>query len=181
MRWFRGGTPVQRLDPARTRCIDAYDRVEQLPRGAGRSAAWAAYALLTYGDKLVAAVQDDGYVDVHTAGVAWRSFELAATCLDPGGAVPASLPRWEGEPPTERQVRGMREALDALRTFLAFDLASRPDEGFAAQLAEIDRQLQKVDRLLVPRPTPELRGGICGALAAGLDDAYALGRALALG
>jgi hypothetical protein len=49
----------------------------------------------------------------------------------------------------------------------------------ASKLAALDARLSTVARLWVPRPTTELRGGIAGALRAGLDDAYVLGLELA--
>jgi hypothetical protein len=177
--WLRGDMPVSRLDPVRSRCIEAYDLVERLPRGPERSAAWAAYALLTYGDKLVVSTRDDGYVDADTARVARTSFELAERCLEPGGAVPQGLPRWQSGVRSYHQLRGMRETLEALRTFLAFDLREQPDAGFAEALAAVDRHVQKVSSLWIARPTAELRGGIGDALVIGLDEAYALGRAMA--
>lgn len=177
--WLRGELPVSRLDPARNRCVEAYDLVERLPRGSERSAAWAAYALLTYGDKLVSSTRNSGYVDADTARIAWASFELAERCLEAGGAAPPALPHWQSGIRSHHQLRGMRETLDALRTFLAFDLQARPDAAFAAGLASVDRRVQKVDRLWIPRPTAELRAGIGDALVVGLDDAYALGRAMA--
>lgn len=178
--WLRGELPVSRLDPARNRCLEAYDLVERLPRGPERSAAWAAYALLTYGDKLVSSTTNNGYVDADTARVARASFELAERCLEAGGLAPPGLPHWQAGIRSQHQLRGMRETLDALRTFLAFDLQARPDAAFAARLETIDRHLKKVDSLWIPRPTAELRGGIGDALVVGLDDAYALGRAMAL-
>lgn len=173
---LRAGVPVRRLDRARARCLDAYDRVEQLPRGAGRSAAWAAYALVTYGDKIVAAVERDGCLDGDTARIALASFELAERSLQ--GAPPERLPRWQGGSRSEEQLRGMRDALDALQTFLAFELRAAPG---GALLARVDASLAKVARLWIARPTEELRGGIAGALVNGLDEAYALGRAICEG
>ena len=168
--WVRGDMSVARLAPARERCIEAYDLVERLPRGPARGAAWAAYALLTYGDKLVAATEGDGYVEAET--------ELAERCLGLGAAIPATLPHWRAGVRSQHQLRGMLDALEALRTFLAFDLGSVPGRGFEARLAAVDEDLRKANSLWIPRPTPELRGGIGDALVAGLDDAYALGRAM---
>jgi hypothetical protein len=47
-------------------------------------------------------------------------------------------------------------------------------------LAEIDRLLERVALLWVPRPPAALRQGIGGALDAGIKRAYGLGQALAL-
>ena len=172
--WARGDVPVSRLNPVRQQCLDAYDRVEQLPRGPERRAAWAAYALVTYGDKLL----DGERVDRMTAHVASEAYALSARCLA-SGAVPGALPRWGAGTRSEAQLRGMQETLVALQTFLAFDAGPAPAAATASKLAALDARLATVARLWVPRPTAELRGGIAGALRAGLDDAYVLGLELA--
>ena len=61
--WLRGELPVSRLEPVRSPCLAAYDLVERLPRSPERSAAWAAYALLTYGDKRPAGLTPPAYVE----------------------------------------------------------------------------------------------------------------------
>ena len=75
-----------------------------------------------------------------------------------------------------------REALMALRTYVAFDLASRAAQPeLEARLAEIDACIDRVDGLWIERPPAELRGGIAGTLTGGLEQVYELGRILALG
>lgn len=65
----------------------------------------------------------------------------------------------------------MRDALEALRTYLAYEL----HDDHAPELAPVDAQLAKVDELWIRRPPPEIRGALGSALAIGLDAAYALG------
>jgi len=157
------------IDLLRTRCIDAYDLVEQSPS----AAAWAAYMQTTYADKLLAADPKlhDGTIDVVSA-----AYASAAACLDVarggGGSVPDAPPHWRTPIRSNEQLAGMRDALEALRTYLAYELH---DEN-ATALARIDAERAKVERLWIRRPPPEIRGAIGSALAIGLDAAYALGR-----
>jgi hypothetical protein len=150
--------------------VSAYELVDQLSSGPARAAAWAAYALTIYADKLVAA---DGGSDVVA-----EAYARAAACLDVArdgnGGLPASLPHWRTPVRSREQLVGMRDALDALRTFLAYELG----DANAPELARIDLQLARVDELWIARPPPEIRGAIGSALAIGLDEAYALGRRL---
>lgn len=150
--------------------MSAYELVDELPSGPPRAAAWAAYALITYADKLLAA---DGRSDVVA-----EAYARAAACLDVAhtgvGALPASLPHWRTPVRSREQLAGMRDALDALRTYVAYELR----DEHAPELSRIDAQLAAVDRLWIERPPPEIRGAIGSALAIGLDEAYALGRRL---
>lgn len=150
--------------------MSAYELVDQLPSGPARAAAWAAYAQTTYADKLLAA---DGRSDVVA-----EAYARATACLDVaqngGGALPAALPHWRTPVRSREQLRGMRDALDALRTYLAYEL----HDEHAPQLARIDAQLARADELWIDRPPDEIRGAIGSALAIGLDEAYALGRQL---
>ena len=176
--WLRSDVPVERLAPLRRRCLAAYDRVEHAPLGQERRAAWAAYALVTYGDKVLAA-GEDGRVDGASADFATRAFAAAAACLEPDAAAPPALPRWRIGTHSERQLRGMSETLDALQTFVAFAARACPSDAVEAKLAAIDACRSKVARLWVPRPTADPRGGIAAALVSGLDQAYGLGLELA--
>ena len=149
--------------------VSAYELVDELPSGAARAAAWAAYALTTYADKLLAA---DGRSDVVA-----EAYARAAACLDAArgvGEVPDALPHWRTPIRTREQLVGMRDALDALRTYLAYELKS----AAPPELARVDAQLARVDQLWIERPPPEIRGALGSALAIGLDEAYALGRRL---
>jgi hypothetical protein len=141
-----------------------------LPSGPARAAAWAAYALTTYADKLLAAA---GGSDVVV-----EAYACAAACVDAarggGGRVPDALPHWRTPVRSRGQLVGMRDALDALRTYLAYELR----DEHPPQLARIDAELARVDALWIDRPPPEIRGALGSALAIGLDEAYALGRRL---
>jgi hypothetical protein len=173
--YFKDGMPASSFAPLRARCVGASDLVDSLPGSPARSAAWAAYALETYGDRLLAACARDGYVDLETAPVARRAFVLAGISLEVarGGAgdVPGSLPHWQTVPRSHEQLVGMRETLETLRTYLAYELGSGDTE-----VARIDARLAKVERLWIEHAPAEIRGGLGDALANGLDLAYALGR-----
>lgn len=150
--------------------MSAYELVDELRSGPARAAAWAAYALTTYADKLLAA---DGRSDVVA-----EAYAQAGACLDVardgGGALPAALPHWRTPVRSREQLAGMRAALDALRTYLAYELR----DEHPPELARIDAQLERVDQLWIERPPEAIRGAIGSALAIGLDEAYALGRRL---
>jgi hypothetical protein len=177
--WARGDVPTASLDRERNRCVDAYDLVEQLQNGPRRAAAWAAFALQTYGDKLVGAARADGYVRSDSARLARDAYREAAACLDVArtgaGRVPEAMPRWQTPIRSHDQLVGMREAVEALRTFIAFELG----DDRAPALASLDAELAKVDRFWIEHPPPEIRGALGDALLHGLDEAYALGRRLA--
>lgn len=148
--------------------LSAYDLVDELPSGPARAAAWAAYALTIYADKLLAA---DGRSDVVA-----EAYARAAACLDAaasgGGALPDALPHWRTPVRSTEQLAGMRDALDALRTYLAYELR----DEHAPELAPIDAQLARAEEMWIRRPPAEIRGAIGSALAIGLDEAYAAGR-----
>ena len=66
--------------------------------------------------------------------------------------------------PNDRRATGW--ALMALRTYVAFDLASRAAQPeLEARLAEIDACIDRVDGLWIERPPAELREGIRRVLA----------------
>jgi hypothetical protein len=172
--YFRDGMPLSVFAPLRARCVGASDLVDSLPNSPARSSAWAAYALETYGDALLAAARD-GLVDIETAPIVRATFLQAGICVEVArggvGDVPRSLPHWQTVPRSHEQLVGMREALESLRTYLAYELGS--DD---AEVAQIDAELAKVDRLWIAHAPAEIRGGLGDALANGLDLAYALGR-----
>jgi hypothetical protein len=173
--YFKDGMPVRSIDPLRARCVGASDLVDALPSSPARSAAWAAYALETYADRLLAACARDGYVDFETARISRTALALAGNCvvIAHGGAgeVPRLLPHWQTVPRSHEQLVGMRETLEALRTYLAYELGSAD-----AEVVQIDAQLATVERLWIERAPAEIRGGIGDAFTNGLDLAYALGR-----
>lgn len=173
--YFRDGMPVRGIDPLRAHCVGASDLVDELPNGTARSAAWAAYVLETYADRLLAACARDGYVDFETARISRTSLVLAGDCVvfagGAAGEAPRTLPHWQTVPRSHEQLVGMRETLESLRTYLAYELGS--DD---ADVARIDAQLATVDRLWIAHAPAEIRGGIGDALAKGLDLAYETGR-----
>lgn len=187
--WFRGGVRVSDLRSIQARGTDANDLVGRLPRGHQREAAWVAYALQTYGDKLIDACRTGGLVAPDTAWLAQTSFELAEACLRDAqperatraAVLPAALPRWSTPWRTHEQLIAMRETLEDLRTYLAYELHTEhvpADEESLDQLAAIDAKLASVDLIWIERPSAELRGGIASTLAIALDAALQLGRRL---
>lgn len=173
--YFKGGMPVRGIVSLRARCVGASDLVDTLPTSPARAAAWAAYAQETYGDRLLATCARDGYVDLETARIARASFVLAGICVEVArggeGDVPRSLPHWQTVPRSHEQLVGMRDTLEILRTYLAYELGSGDLE-----VAQVDARLAKVERLWIEHAPAEIRGALGDALANGLDLAYALGR-----
>jgi hypothetical protein len=162
---------------------DAYGLAEQLPFGPEREAAWAAYSLQVYGDKLVDACEAGGLVPFDTGRVARTAFDLADTCLHVARQastqpLPACLPRWSSPSRTHEQLVGMKDTLEDLRTYLAFEIHADDSES-QKQLGAIDAKLASVALLWIEHAPPEIRGGIGDALTSGLDSAYSLGRRLA--
>jgi len=156
-----------------------------LPIGPEREAAWAAYALQTYGDKLIDAGEAGGLVPFETARVARTAFDLAGACLHvvrqaSAQPLPACLPRWSSPSRTHEQLVSMKETLEDLRTYLAFEIQDGDSES-QKQLGAIDAKLASVALLWIEHAPPEIRGGIGDALTSGLDAAYRLGRVLARG
>jgi hypothetical protein len=156
--------------------LQTYDLVDKLPPGPQRVAAWNAYALQLYGDKLLEC--DDS---AETRELARTCHRLAVDCV--GGARTVDrVPRWHTPVRSVAQLRGMREALDALSTHVAYDVERRDDAAaFADELAAVEEKRRTVDLLWIRRPTPEIRGGLGDALMTGLDRVVALGQLAAAG
>jgi hypothetical protein len=191
--FVRPDVPVAALEFIRGGAIDAYEVVEVSPRGPECYAAWNAYALQLYGDGLLDNAEVPGFVGQDTAEMAARLFLLAGLWLErvhqlragalPGtGAPEKSLPDWRTATRSRAQLTGMRETLEALRTFIAYDLTQHPADpsaGFDERLAEVDERLEEAAMLWIERQPAELRRGIGYALNMGLDEAHALGQAVA--
>jgi hypothetical protein len=189
-----GDISVRKLDRVRNAGVDAYDLVDQLPRGPARLAAWNAYVLRTYADKLIAACQAGEYVRADTANVALQLYALSGRWVEraqqiaagtAGPALPEPLPHWHTPVRSQVELVGMRETLDVLRVYLTFDLQSFHGDDLSitelrGRLAAINAKVDAADGLWLPRAPDELRGGIGDALADGLDLAYALGQSLAM-
>lgn len=166
--------------------VDVYAMVNELPPGPGRVAAWNAYALQTYGDKLTGCLAGSEATRAETLGLARVCYQLAAVCVECARSDSAPLegerlPRWPTPLRSVEQLRGMRETLEVLRIQIAYEL-QEPDRAanalLADQLASIDGKLETVDRLWIKRPPAEIRGGVGDALMTGLDKAYKLGQQL---
>jgi hypothetical protein len=184
--WMRGGVPASDLRASHG--IDAYGLPDELEGGDLRAAAWSAYALQTFGDKLVAACSNDGLVPFDTAAVARAAYELAGHCVgiacadEPvaGGDLPAAFPHWSTPLRSHAQLVAMKDTLEDLRTYLAYELRDTPqDDPFRKRLAAIDAKLTHVDLLWIERPPPEIRGGIGDTLGGALADVYRLGQQVA--
>lgn len=150
---------------------DAYDLVDRLPNGPARVAAWNAYVCQTYADKLA---ESCVRAPEEAAPFARALYDLACTWLEheraSGAASVLELPAWGTLTRSQEQLVAMRETLDALRTYIAFEIGEAD-----SRLAPVDAQLATVDELWIPRPTPELRAGIGSALTMGIKAAAALG------
>jgi len=170
-RWLRRysplGVPLESLAAERNAAADAYAMVEELEPGPARAAAWKAFALQTYGDRLLAACEPSGVVAWETARFAAACFRLASE------SPPARLPQWQTAVPTHARLVGARDALEILRA----DLAGCDD----ARLAAIDAERHAVDLLWIERAPDTIRTGLGRHLQRGLDLAYALGAERALG
>ena len=184
--YLRGDVEQHDLAALQSAGGEVYSLVEGLPRGPARLAAWNAYVLQTYGDKLLAASRTSTYVRTDTAALAEESFRLACRWLDrangQASAAPAeALPHWQTAIRCDEQLVGMRETLIALHAYVAYDIQSVASAAqFHEALAEIEQQLETVDILWIKHPPAEIRGGIGTALCRGLDRAYALGQALSV-
>lgn len=191
--------PMTVFDSIRRAAVDAYELVDQLPHGRARRAAWNTYALQTYGDKLLDASQNPDFVSHETAEIAGTLFELAAGWLrvamllsgDPNvvmaGELQETLPKWHTVTRSRDQLDGMRETLEALRTHSAYALGTQSKREAVGGLTDLDKLLAEVDKriedvalLWIARQPAELRRGIGSILSAGLNEAYALGQAVAL-
>jgi hypothetical protein len=190
------GVPVAALQAARNAGMDAYELIDQLHRGPARLAAWNAYVLETYGDKLLGASVNPSHIRIDTAELALDAFTLAGwwveqvSELSSNPAAPSDdhrrdpLPHFHTPVRSHEQLVGLRDTLDALRAYVAYDLESlQLDESSGAalrnQLVAVDKNIERASMLWIEDAPPEIRGGIGDALINGLDEAYALGQALA--
>lgn len=176
--YLRGDVPGRAMSRYGRDGSDAYDLVDRLPAGPARAAAWNAYVCQTYADKLCAADE----VAPEGAPVIRALYGQVGTWLEcareGSSGEDLVLPAWRTPIRSQKELVGMRATLEALRTYVAFDLGISTDDP---RLESIDRQIARVDSLWIPRATPELRLGIGAALSRGIADACALGHAAALG
>src|SRR5204862_2658161 len=158
-------------------------------------AAWNAFLLQIYGDNLVATGTKGRYCAPDIAMFAQRVYQLANVWLEEVRKaqasaaygfrfdVPHPLPHWEAYRSAE-QLRAMRRTVDTGRTRVASDLVHFAGEEaqrdlLRVRLAEIDSEVQYVERLWTARPTEELRLLIGETLEIALDHAYEIGQLLA--
>jgi hypothetical protein len=191
----RADVRVEELAQLRHAGVEAYDLVGQLPRGPARLAAWNAYVFQTYADKLIAASPAKGYVRVATAQFAQELYGCVGGCLDQARQVAAlpdgsrktdptpPMPHWHTPVRAQEELCGMRDTLDVLRTYVAYDLSTlQVDKPSLERLQDVLTVINarfEVEGLWLPRTSPELRGKIGDLLTDGLDQAYALGQVLA--
>lgn len=136
------------------------------------------------------------YVAADTYELAGQLFSLAGWWVQQAAPLAANpsapsaarlrdpLPHFHTPLRSNEQLLGMRQALEELRAYVAYDLESlRLHEPAALPLrkalAAVDGALGRASSLWVERPPPELRGGIGDALTNGLEMVYALGQSLA--
>ncbi len=190
------GVPVADLQTVRRTGMEAYELVEQLDRGPARLAAWNAYVLQTYGDKLLSAGVNPSFVSFDTAQLAGSLFSLAGWWVEQASELAGNptassadhlrdpLPHFHAPTRSHDQLVALRQTLDALQTYVAYDLNSlgldgAPEAAFRAQLAAIESCSERASMLWIERAPPEIRDGIGDELTRGIDKAYALGQALA--
>ncbi len=189
------GVSIASLQSVRQAGADAYQLVEQLPRGRARLAAWNAYALQTYGDKLLDGGVNPSFTSQETAALASELFALSGWWVDQAHRLVADpsqradqlrdpLPHFHTPIRSQAQLVGLRSTLEVLRAFVAYDLASlKLDDASSTELrdrlAAIDDTVATANILWLERPPRELRAGIGDALTRGLERVYALGQTLA--
>jgi hypothetical protein len=196
--FIRADAPVSEIDPYRRASADAYELIDQVPAASyARLAAWNAFMLQVYGDNLVSAGSHSRYVMTDIVMFARETYQLANTWLNEVRKAQASssyrfifnlpyhLPHWGDAYRTDEQLRAMRETLETGRTRVASDVEHFAGDETHRQLlhvrlAQIDSEVQYVERLWTRKPTPELRRTLGDTLAAALDHAYEIGQLLAL-
>jgi hypothetical protein len=196
--FIRADMRVSEIDPYRRAGADAYELIDEVPPAScARLAAWNAFLLQVYGDNLVAAGSHSRYVMTDIGIFAREIYQLANTWLNEVRKAQASasyrfifnlpyhLPHWQERYRTDEQLRAMRETLETGRTRVASDVEHLAGDDTHVQLlrvrlAQVDSEVQYVQRLWTRKPTPELRLTLGDTLAAALDHAYEIGQLLAL-
>ena len=178
---------------------DAYDLIDGLPAtGIARVAAWNAFVLQTFGDKLLASTPTPGFAPVDTAEHVRVLYELvgawlararaaaASTAYRLDVAVPQLLPHhWSIEPRTAEQLAGMKTTIEAVQARVASDLEALHGQEPAHErlkllMSAVDSSADYADKLWMHAPGLELRRTLGATLQDGLDNAYQLGQLLAL-
>jgi hypothetical protein len=196
--FIRADMPVREIDPYRRAGADAYELIDEVPPAScARLAAWNAFLLQVYGDNLVAAGSHSRYVMADIVIFAREAYQLANIWLNEVRKAQASssyrfifnlpyhLPHWQEAYRTDEQLRAMRDTLETGRTRVASDVErfagdDTHRELLRVRLAQIDSEVQYVERLWTRKPTPDLRLTLGDTLTAALDHAYEIGQLLAL-
>jgi hypothetical protein len=196
--YLRADVPVAEIDPFRQAGADAYELIDEVqPASYGRLAAWNAFLLQVYGDNLVAAGSHSDYVMGEMVVFARNTYQLANTWLQEVRKAQAStsyrfvfnmpyhLPHWPDEYRTDEQLRAMRGTLETGRTRVASDVQRFAGdhthrEILKVRLAQIDSEVQYVERLWSRKPTPDIRHTLGDTLVAALDHVYEIGQLTAL-
>ena len=195
--FIRADVRLREIDPYRRAGADAYDLIDQVPPASWcRLAAWNAFLLQVYGDNLVAAGTRGRYITADIVSFARRVYQdangwleevrkaQASTAYRFRFSLPCPLPHWQDMLRTDDQLRGMRRTLETGRTRVASDLElfageDRHGELLRVRLAEVDSEVQYVERLWTNKPKPELRLLLGNTLSDALDHAYEIGQLLA--
>ena len=194
--FIRVDVPVREIDPYRRAGADAYDLIDQVPPASwARLAAWNAFLLQVYGDNLVAAGSKRRSCAPDIAMFARRVYMQVNVWLEEVHKAQASpsyrfrfvlphpLPHWEAYR-TDEQLRAMRLTAETGRTRAASDLErfvgdETQRDLLRVRLAEVDSEIQYVERLWTAKPKPELRLLVGETLEIALDHANEIGQLLA--
>lgn len=183
--------PVASLDTVRRLYPDVYARIDDLPRGPARAAAWHAYFCQIYCDALLGEPEPASWIHVETAQLVAELYAQIPAALELAGEAGSdarrlelpALPHWQTPLRTRDQLVAMRGTLDTLRTFLGHDLliieaGTESLDDIRGSLALIDK-CYEAEGLWIPNPSPELRERIGDLLTHGLKTSYDTGRLLA--
>ena len=190
----RGEQPIKPLLAFGGANAAAYDLLDGVPpRGFARVAAWCAFVLQTYGDKVLTAGNDDGYASAGACMQAQMLYEFARGWLeraqraaaDPDYrltlGIPQPLPRPMNVPPERDQIAGMRTTLEVLQARAGAALA----EADASVAERLRPSLLAMQSALDAAPVrgahrEEARAAVARTLEDGLEQGYTLGQLLAM-
>jgi hypothetical protein len=191
----RGDIPTAELLAYGGSNSDAYDLLDNVPpQGVARLAAWCAFVLQTYGDKLLQSGRTEGYASEPACAQAQVLYQFSRDWLerarqaaaDPGYqldvAVPQALPRPLNVPPETDQVAAMKRTLEAVQARAGVELAACGDPTRAARLQpSLAAVASALDAAIVSGSGgPDVRASAGRVLVDGLDHAYSLGQLLAM-
>jgi hypothetical protein len=194
---IRADVRLRELEPYRRAGSDAYDLIDLVPPASwARLAAWNAFLLQVYGDRMLAAGSNSRYVmtDVATfarALYSWANIWVIETRKAIASesyrfvfSLPHELPHWGDRAYADARLDGMRSTLDTGRTRAASDLEQFAGDAASkdilrVRLAHIDAEAEYVARLWTQKPGLELRGTLGDQLVTSLDRVFELGHLLA--